>query len=190
MFKHILLTLAAIGILASLGGLAGLAVFTDQATIGANAFDTGNVAISTTPATALVTFTAMAPGDSVQPAAGVVVSNDGSIELRYAISSVTTEDTLAAALDLTIRETDVAGPPNCDDFDGAIRYGPDDLGLLAGINLIGDPAQGVQGGERVLAAGNSETLCFRVEFPLAATGPEGASTTATFTFDAEQTVNN
>ena len=110
MLKHILFTLAAIGLLGSLGGLAGLAVFTDQATIGANAFDTGSVTISTTPTTALVTFTGMAPGDSVQPSAGVVVSNDGTLELRYAISSTTTEDVLAAALDLTIKTIDVTTP--------------------------------------------------------------------------------
>ena len=194
MLKRILLTLAAIGLLSLLGGLAGLAVFTDQATIGANAFDTGSVTISTTPTTALVTFTGMAPGDSIQPSAGVVVSNDGTLELRYSITSTADNADgllLNAALDLTIREIDVTLPATpCDDFDGAIRYGPADLGSVAGINVIGDPTQGSQAGDRVLAASATETLCFRVELPSTATGPEGAATTATFTFDAEQTVNN
>lgn len=191
MLKRILITVAGIGLLATLGGLAGLAVFTDQATIDANTFTSGDIAISTTPTTALVTFSDMVPGDSVQPNAGVVVSNDGNNELRYAISSTTTEDVLAAALDLTVREIDVTVPATpCDDFDGAVLYGPADLGAIAGINLVGDSTQGADAGDRVLAASATETLCFLVELPLSATGPEGATTTATLTFDAEQTANN
>ena len=76
MSRRILLTLLAIGLLAMLSAVAGLAVFTDQATIGANAFDTGNVDINTAPTTALVTFTGMAPGDSAT--SSLVVSNDGT----------------------------------------------------------------------------------------------------------------
>ena len=55
---------------------------------------------------------------------------------------------------------------------------------------MGDATQGADAGDRVLTASANETLCFRVELPLASTGPEGTSSTATFTFDAEQTVNN
>ena len=77
----------------------------------------------------------------------------------------------------------------CDDFDGTQLY-TGDLDDGAGGLLVGDPAQGAQGGERVLAASTNETLCFLVELLSTATGPEGASTTTTFTFDAEQTVNN
>ena len=193
MSRKILLTLLAIGLLPLLTAVAGLAVFTDQETIGANTFGTGLVDLSTVPTTALVTFSGMVPGDAVQPAAGVVVSNIGDMELRYSITSVADNGDgllLNAALDLTIREIDVEPTVACDAFDGTIRYGPADLGSVAGINVIGDPAQGAQGGERVLAAGNSETLCFRVELPSAATGPTGAATTAIFTFDAEQTINN
>ena len=194
MSRRILLTLLAIGLLPLLTAVAGLAVFTDQETIGANTFGTGLVDLSTVPTTALVTFSGMVPGDAVQPAAGVVVSNDGDMELRYSITSVADNGDgllLNAALDLTIREIDVTVPATpCDDFDGAIRYGPADLGSVAGINVIGDPTQGSQAGDRVLVASTSETLCFRVELPSSATGPTGAATTATFTFDAEQTVNN
>ena len=38
------------------------AVFTDTASVGANAFQTGTVGISTLPATALLSFDPMAPG--------------------------------------------------------------------------------------------------------------------------------
>ena len=194
MIKRILYTLLGIGTLSTLGGLAGFALFTDQATIGANAFDTGSITISTTPTTALVTLTGMVPGSAIQPDAGVVVSNDGTMELRYSITSTADNaDTfnLNTALDLTIREIDVTVPATpCDDFDGAIIYPPDDLGTVAGINLIGSPAPGDDPGDRVLASLATETLCFRVELASAATGPSGAATTAVFTFDAEQTLNN
>ena len=191
MIKKILLTLFAIGLLSTLATFAGFAVFTDTASVGSNTFTTGTVIISTTPTTTLVTFSDMAPGDSVQPSAGIVVSNDGTLALRYAITSTTTEDVLAAELDLTIREIDVTVPATpCDNFDGAIRYGPADLGSTAGINVIGNPTQGSQAGDRVLAASATETLCFRVELLIGSTGPQGTTTTATFAFQAEQTKNN
>ena len=132
----------------------------------------------------------MAPGDSVTNS--LVVSNSGSLEFRYAISSsATNADALALkdALVLTIKTIDVTTPGTpCDDFDGTQLY-TGDLDSTAGL-LVGDATQGADTGDRVLAASANETLCFRVELLLAATGPEGASTTATFTFDAEQTVNN
>ena len=190
MIKAILITVAAIGAASVLGGMAGLAVFTDSASVTGNTFTTGAVTISTSPTSALVTLTDMAPGDSVQPSAGIVVTNgDSLLALRYAITSTTTEDILAAALDLTIREIDVSITTPCDDFDGAVIYTTGDLGSVAGINVVGDPTQGNDAGDRVLAASASETLCFRVELPLSAT-PSGTTTTATFAFQAEQTKNN
>ena len=190
MLKKILVTVTAIGLLSMLGGLAGFAVFTDTASVGSNTFTTGTIIISTSPTTALVTFSNMAPGDSVQPSAGIVVSNDGTLSLRYAITSTTTEDVLAAALDLTIREIDADATIACDDFDGAVIYATADLGSTGGIDVIGNPLQGNQGTDRTLAASVTETLCFRVALPLTATGPEGVTTTATFAFQAEQTKNN
>ena len=192
MLRQILIAVTAIGLLTTAGGLAGIAVFTDTASVGSNTFTTGSVTISTSPTTALVTLTDMAPGDSVQPNAGIVVTNgDSLLALRYAITSTTTEDVLAAELDLTIREIDATVPATpCDDFDGAVIYTTGDLGSAAGINVVGDPTQGNDTGDRTLAASASETLCFRVELPLTATGPEGTTTTATFAFQAEQTKNN
>ena len=192
MLKRILLTVSAIGVLSMLSGMAGIAVFTDTANVTGNTFTTGSIVITTSPTSALVTFTDMAPGDSVQPNAGIVVTNgDAALALRYAITSTTTEDVLAAALDLTIKTIDVTVPATpCDNFDGTTIYTTGDLGSTTGIDVVGNPAQGDQGTDRVLAASANETLCFRVELPLAATGPEGATTTATFAFQAEQTKNN
>jgi len=190
MSRNVLLGALAIGLLASLSGLAGMALFTDQATVGSNVFDTSDIDISTAPTTALVTLSDMIPGDSVTD--DVIVSNDGSLDLRYSISSsASNADTLGLkdALTLTIKTIDVTTPGTpCDDFDGTQLY-TGDLDSTAGV-LVGDPAQGTQGGDRALVSLASETLCFRVELSGAATGPDGASTSATFFFDAEQTINN
>ena len=57
--------------------------------------------------------------------------------------------------------------------------------------LIGDPAEGGQTGDRILAAGASETLCFTTTFPRSSGNTFMlAATDTTFTFDAEQTYVN
>ncbi len=189
MMKKILVTLIAVGLLSAGTGLGGLAVFTDQAVNDANTFTTGTVDISTSPATAFITYSDMAPGDEVtQP---LTVSNDGSLELRYAVTSTTTEDTLAPQLDLTVK----SGVTTCTNAgfgtDGTVLYGAADLGSTSGVNVFGNPTQGADAGDRVLAASANEVLCFNVQLPLS-TGDafQGLTTTATFTFDAEQTTNN
>jgi hypothetical protein len=117
------------------------------------------------------------------------VNNDGSLQLRYSGVSVTTEDVLAAQLDLTIK----SGVTTCTNAgfgaSGTVVYATGDLGSVAGTALFGSPTQGAQAGDRVLNAGVSEVLCFNVTLPLA-TVPAATTTTATFTFDAEQTANN
>ena len=192
MMKRILVTLVAIGLLSMVGGLAGFAVFTDTASVGSNTFTTGTVDISTSPTTALVTFSNMAPGDSVTN--GITVTNAGSLALRYAITSTTTENTLAAQLDQTIWDEAAEGDAGtaCNATAPAtVLYGPADLGSTTGINAVGNPTQGAQAGDRTLASAASEVLCFRVELP-SSTGNafQSLTTTATFAFQAEQTVNN
>lgn len=183
--------LLVIGVVALVGGIGGYALFADQANVGANAFDTGTIDISTNPTSAVVTFSAMVPGDSVT--SDLVVTNAGTEQLRYAVTSTATNSDskgLKDELDLTIRTIDVTTPDSpCNDFDGTSLYSGD-LDSGAGGLLIGDPAQGADTGDRLLNASANETLCFRVELPSGSTGPQGASTTATFTFSAEQTANN
>ena len=191
MLKKLLASLLVVSVLASLAVLGSFAVFTDSETVDSNTFSTGSVDIATSPTTALVTFSDMAPGDQVTNP--ITVTNDGSLELRYAVTSTTTEDVLAAQLDLTIK-TGVTTCTNAGfDTDGAVIYGPGDLGSAAGINVIGNPAQGGDAGDRTLPAtgADNEDLCFNVELP-STTGNafQGLTTTATFTFAAEQTVNN
>ncbi len=188
--KRILLALLGIGLLGVLGGVAGLALFTDSASVGSNTFSTSSIDIATSPTSALVTFSGMVPGDTVTNP--LTVLNNGTLQFRYAISSAATNaDALALkdALTLTIK----SGVTTCTTAgfgsSGTVIY-TGDLDDGAGGKLVGDPAQGSQAGDRVLNASASEILCFQVQLPSAATGPQGATTTATFTFDAEQTVNN
>lgn len=183
---------ALVAILAVAGAVlanGGLAVFTDSASVPGNSFTTGTVDISTSPTSALVTFNAMAPGDRVT--APLTVTNGGSLELRYAVSSTTTEDTLASELDLTIK----SGVTTCTNAgfgsSGTVVYATGDLGSTTGVNVLGSPSQGAQAGDRTLAASASETLCFNVALPLSASNAsQGMTTTATFAFAAEQTANN
>jgi hypothetical protein len=97
---------------------------------------------------------------------------------------------LRDALTLTIKTIDVTTPGTpCDNFDGSSTLYNGVLG--ASTAKFGSSAQGSDSGDRTLNAGANETLCFRISLP-SGTGNsyQGATTTTTFTFDAEQTSNN
>ena len=185
---RILASLAVLAVAGTIFAFGSLALFSDQETVTGNAFSTGTIDLVATPATAVVTAADMAPGDQVT--ASLDVANSGTLEFRYAASSTTTEDVLASQLVLTVK----SGVTTCDDAnwnaDGTVEYSGI-LGSTGGSAILGDPTQGSQAGDRVLAAGANEALCFNVTLPLA-TGntAQGLATTATFTFDAEQTANN
>ena len=65
-----------------------LAIFTSAPTVGGNAFTTGTVVLGVNPATALLTSANMMPGDTV--AGSLVVTNSGTGQLRYAMTSAST----------------------------------------------------------------------------------------------------
>jgi len=155
------------------------ALFTDSADATA-AFSTGTVDLTAAPAT-VFTASGIYPGDSGSQT--VTVTNGGTGTLRYAMTtSATNADGLglAAQLQLTITAGTCPGA-------GGPLYGAAALGSAA----FGDPAQGAQAGDRTLAGAASEALCFAWSLP-STTGNafQGAATTATFTFAAEQTANN
>ncbi len=168
------------------------AIFTDSDAVGSNTFSSGTVILSTSPTSAVVSFSDMAPGDVDN--GQMTVSNDGSLQLRYAVTSGTTEDTLAAQLDMTIWDEadEVVVDSTClATAPATVLYGPADLGSVAGFNVIGDPTTGPDTDDRTLAASASEILCFRVELPLASGNAyQGITSTATLTFVSEQTANN
>jgi predicted ribosomally synthesized peptide with SipW-like signal peptide len=188
----LVLTFLVLTVFAGVVGVGALAVFTDQQAISSNSFTTGTVSLGLSPTTTLITFSGMLPGDTVTNPL-VVSNNAGSAALRYAISSTATNTDSKALKDqlvLTIKTVDVTTPlVPCDNFDGTQLYSGD-LDSTAG-KLVGDPTQGNQTGDRPLAVGGSETLCFRANLPLSTGNAfKAATTTATFTFDAEQTANN
>lgn len=192
MLQKIVTTLAVLTVMAGALVLGGLAIFTDSASVPSNTFSTGTIDISTAPASAVVTFSNMAPGDLTTQS--LAVNNIGSLAMRYAMSTVVNSNSdavnpLSAQLQLTIKTIDVTTPLTpCDNFDGTTTlYGAAALGSGA----FGSNVQGAQAGDRPLGAGVSETLCFRVQLPLTTGNAyQGDNTTVTFVFDAEQTANN
>jgi len=178
------------GIIALLTGLAALtfgagsvslAFFTDSDS-STWSFTTGTIDIESNPAV-VTAITAMMPGDNATDS--LTISNAGTATLRYAMSTVAT-NALGNQLTLTVRAEDAGG--GCAAFTGAVI-------VTAGTTLngaaIGSPAQGAQAGDRTLAGGASEVLCFRVSLPFnSANAFQGVSSVATFTFAAEQTANN
>jgi hypothetical protein len=159
-------------------GALSLAIFTDTDS-STGSFATGTIDIATSPS-ALFAVSGMMPGDSVD--ATLTVANNGTAELRYAMSTTDDGAALADQLTLTVKTQGTS----CAAFDGTTLS----TGALSAA-AIGDPAQGDQGSDRTLAAGASEDLCFRATLPLSTDDTfQGASTDVTFTFDAEQTSNN
>ena len=163
-----------------------LAVFTDHQQVN-NTFTTGSVKLNAGDIAALsITPSNLMPGDTAS--GSVVVQNDGTAQLRYSLTATSTNPdalNLRSVLVLTVKDQGTS----CGAFDGTTLFSGT---LGAATTIFGNPAQGFQGGERNLNGGGAnETLCMQVNLPLG-TGPafQGATTTVTFNFDAEQTANN
>ena len=162
----------------SLGaGALSLALFTDSQAVTGNAFATGTIDISTTPATALFSVPSMMPGDTSSQS--IVVNNAGSGALRYAVSTaIVSGPTLAAQLQLDV-------------YAGATCTGTPLYTGALGTAALGSNVQGAQAGDRPLAGGANESLCFKATLPLSTGNTfQNTTTNVTFTFDAEQTANN
>jgi predicted ribosomally synthesized peptide with SipW-like signal peptide len=175
----LILLLAASAALTLGAGASTLAIFTDSADASA-AFSTGTVDLTAAPGT-VFTATGIYPGDSGSQT--LTVANGGTGTLRYAMStSASNADGLALAAELELTITAGACPGA-----GAPLYGAAALGSAG----FGDAAQGAQAGDRTLAGAASEDICFAWSLP-SSTGDafQGAATTATFNFAAEQTANN
>ena len=121
------LVIGALGVVSLGAGQLSLAVFTDQETVNGT-FSSGSVILDDVKIDALTLSTAgMVPGDTVTD--DVVVENDGSVQLRYALSTASTNpDTKALrnVLTLTVKEIDATTPGTpCNDFDGVVGPGRD-----------------------------------------------------------------
>ncbi len=175
--RRALLAIVLASSLATLGaGAMSLAVFTDTgATDGA--WSTGTIVLGVSPST---TFGAlhMLPGDTGEQT--ITVTNSGTGELRYAMTSTETDpDGLLAQMDLTIYAGTCAAP-------GAALY----TGSFAAA-FLGNVAQGGNPGDRVVAAGASDHLCFSWELPVdTGNGFQDVAASAVYDFFAEQTAHN
>lgn len=173
------------------------AIFTDQQTDNST-FTTGTVSLDAAKIAAMdLTTSGMMPGDTAT--SSVEVKNTGNAQLRYAVSQTSTNadsKNLRGALNVTVMTADTGGGTDfatdgdyCDDGTGTTLHASAAMGATG--NLVGDPFQGAQAGDRTLAGGASEVLCFYVALPGSTLNAyQGATTTTTFTFDAEQTANN
>ena len=186
--RRLLLTATIALSIASVGaGAYTMAIFTSTATNGSNAFTVGTLGIGLSPASALISLSPMVPGD-VAPMGTLTVTNGGNTTLRYAMTTAATNADAKGLRDqmtliIKTKDTNTAG---CANFNGTQLYS----GTLAS-GAFGDPTVGSQVGDRTLAGSASEVLCFQAALPIATTiAFQGATTTATFTFAAEQTVNN
>jgi hypothetical protein len=167
------------------------AIYTDTASIPTNTFTIGTLDISSSPTTAVITSSGLSPGSSTT--AALVVTNAGTLALRYSIRSTTDENVLAAELDLTIKTGVSACTNGGFSSTGTVIYGPGDFGNTTGLVLVGNTTPGQQSDERTLPGGSnaSETLCLQVTLPSSATvAVQGITSTATIALIAEQTANN
>lgn len=189
--KRGVLLLAAAAVVFAIGAttFSSLALFSDSETSADNTFTTATLDLTVAPASTAITGLGLIPGDGVT--APLTITNSGSLALRYSMISVTSEDALASELVMTIK-SNVA---TCDSANfgasGTVIFNGTLGSTGAGVNVLGDSAQGDQPGDRVLAPAANEVLCVDVQLPLSApNATQGLSSTATFTVNAEQTANN
>ena len=199
MFKYVLAAITAIGVLSIGGRVATQALFTDTQSVGANTFTAGTVDIASSPTSALLSLSAMAPGGEVNNP--ITITNSGTLQLRYAVQRLADNvDALGLRDELRLRVS-TKGGAGCDfpyyNADGSVTTHTDDTQLYEGLNFpaaadtVGSVVTGAQAGDRVLNASASEDLCFAVVMPSSVgNAHQGASTTATFDFVSEQTANN
>jgi spore coat-associated protein N len=174
--------------LVGMTGLASAALFTSQDTSTGNTFTAGTVVLGTGAGASVFTVPAMAPGDVAY--GKVPVANDGSLELRYAMTSSSTNTDgkgLASALTATVVATAAGATCDAAAISGGTAIYSGDLSAAA----FGDVTAGAQTGDRTLAGGASEALCVKVSLPAAtANAAQGATTSTTLTFNGEQTHGN
>ncbi len=186
------------------------AVFTDTDSVAGDLLS-GTVVVTLDPTdpTSTLALNAgnVAPGDVVN--APLVVTNSGSLALRYAVSywsESTTQNPPAGAGDLRnmlsleilplgANASCAAVPASTTPLGSVTTLGTVAVSDATAAKLVGDPATGAQGGDRDLSAGtqggNTETLCVRLAFDKNATNIyQATSAKLHLRIDSEQTVNN
>lgn len=153
------------------------AFFADTEISSGNTLTTGTLDLSWTNASGVplpFNVGSIAPGETVE--ARINVNNNGNIQLRYAMTiNVVSGATLADQLQCHIYDYNTS----TDLYNGSLSS-----------THFGDPSQGQQDGDRLVAGGSVDHLAIAITMP-ADTGDEyqGLNTNITFNFIAEQTVN-
>ena len=187
------MALTGLALVSTSAGAMSLALFSDTETVDAT-FSTGSIDLDGAKVDALVlSLGSLMPGGSTTD--DVVVENDGNSQLRYSMTTSSTNTdgkNLRTVLMLEVRRIDVTTPATpCNDFDGASVVSSTALFNGTTAAGFGSSAAGGQTGDRVLDAAASETLCFRVSLPIGTGNAfQAAATTTTFMFESEQTANN
>jgi len=133
----------------------------------------------------------LAPGQTAR--GRPVVANGEGRSLRYSLSSASVDADHKGVRDVlrvTIRLADPASgaAATCNAFDGVLLYR---VPLGANAAGFGDARMGQQPGDRILAAGQRETICIEIGMPLdAGNAYQGAATATTWTIAAEQEDGN
>lgn len=208
-------TVAIVG-LAAIGAttLTTSAIFTDNDAATAE-IQSGTVDLVVGSTTAFA-FTPQNLNPGATTYAPLLVSSTGSLGLRYAISysaaqvagpagspvledgdgvtPVASGDNLANVLELRMFAVATAADCGPAATTGTPLNPPGTITPWPATTtaLVGNPSQGLQGGERVLDAGTpSEWLCARVDFPVTAGNQyQDSGVELTLLFNAEQTANN
>jgi spore coat-associated protein N len=173
------LLVAGTALISATGATMSLALFTSTVAESAD-FTSGTIVLTLTPSSTLFNVPAMMPGDSISQV--LTVKNDGTGDLRYALSSSFTDTKgLAGQIDVTIAPT----PNTCANAAASIF-----AGKLSTVGF-GNPLAGFQAGDRSLAHGATEYLCVKASLDILTPNAfQGATASSTFTFAAEQTANN
>lgn len=153
---------SAVAVVSVSAGMMSMALFTDDAIVDNNAFTTGTIDLSTSPASALFNVATMMPADATY--GQLVVSNDGSAQLRYAMTTSATDPDGKALEDVVTIEIREKAAGTCSaDFTGTVVLGSTALSAAS----FGDATAGQDSGDRVLSTGATENLCFMASLPLA-----------------------
>lgn len=139
----------------------GAASFGDRVDVGMNHVSSAEVSVELGNRTVLVTDPNLAPGDQVVGRFELV--NTGTVPVHFSVEAVATNSPLASWL--TWRFVWSPDDETCPVFDTSRAPAPGELTIdgpvlaAAAAPLFGDPAPGVQPGDRSLAIGERDVLC-------------------------------
>lgn len=180
--SRVVRALLSLGMVVGLGATGTYAYWTDQVPVSGTTITAGTIDLKVNNQNAVTDFTSMnvntmVPGDST---AGVVtVTNSGTAPLKYWVdASASNADGKGLGAALTVRITGdsaVSGSGRAVTCAGAALSGS---GTTFTTNLLGTPTTG-----RLLAAGQTESICIQATLPTnAASSLQAATTNVGFTF--------